>query len=41
MKVKLPPLRIIQEAKLSDAKSMQHRYEQFMLIEDNRMNAVC
>ncbi|XP_059306232.1 uncharacterized protein LOC132057622 [Lycium ferocissimum] len=39
--VEIPSLRIIQEAELSDAKWVQNRYEQLMLIDEKRMNAVC
>ncbi|XP_059281345.1 uncharacterized protein LOC132035043 [Lycium ferocissimum] len=39
--VEIPSLRIIQEAELSDAKWIQNRYEQLMLIDEKRMNAVC
>ncbi|XP_049386034.1 uncharacterized protein LOC125850203 [Solanum stenotomum] len=41
MEVEIPSLRIIQEAELSDAKWTQSRYEQLMLIDEKRMNAVC
>ncbi|XP_055824387.1 uncharacterized protein LOC129892886 [Solanum dulcamara] len=41
MEVEIPSLRIIQEAELSDVKWTQSRYEQLMLIDENRMNAVC
>ncbi|XP_055806917.1 uncharacterized protein LOC129875663 [Solanum dulcamara] len=41
MEVEIPSLRIIQEAELSDAKWIQSRYEQLMLIDEKRMNAVC
>ncbi|XP_055830918.1 uncharacterized protein LOC129899950 [Solanum dulcamara] len=41
MEVEIPSLRIIQEAELSDAKWIQSRYEQLMLIDENIMNAVC
>ncbi|XP_070013205.1 uncharacterized protein [Nicotiana sylvestris] len=39
--VEIPSLRIIQEAKLSDAEWVQSRYEQMALIDENIMNAVC
>ncbi|XP_060179912.1 uncharacterized protein LOC132609777 [Lycium barbarum] len=39
--VEIPSLRIIQEAELSDAKWTQNRYEQLMLIDGKRLNAVC
>ncbi|XP_055830762.1 uncharacterized protein LOC129899766 [Solanum dulcamara] len=41
MEVEIPSLRIIQEAELSDAKWIQSRYEQLMLIDEKRINAVC
>ncbi|XP_070040065.1 uncharacterized protein [Nicotiana tomentosiformis] len=39
--VEIPSLRIIQEAKLSDAEWVRSRYEQLALIDGKRMNAVC
>ncbi|XP_055814196.1 uncharacterized protein LOC129883591 [Solanum dulcamara] len=41
MEVEILSLRIIQEAELSDAKWIQSLYEQLMLIDEKRMNAVC
>ncbi|XP_019267804.1 PREDICTED: uncharacterized protein LOC109245073 [Nicotiana attenuata] len=40
-KVKIPSLRVIQEAKLDDAEWIQVRQEQLMLIDEKRMVAVC
>ncbi|XP_070013725.1 uncharacterized protein [Nicotiana sylvestris] len=39
--VEIPSLRIIQEAKLSDAEWVRSHYEQLALIDEKRMNAVC
>ncbi|XP_075086258.1 uncharacterized protein LOC142168970 [Nicotiana tabacum] len=39
--VEIPSLRIIQEAKLSDAEWIQSRYEQLALIGGKRINAMC
>ncbi|XP_070029525.1 uncharacterized protein [Nicotiana sylvestris] len=39
--VEIPSLRIIQEARLSDAEWIKSRYEQFALIHGKRMNVVC
>ncbi|XP_070025137.1 uncharacterized protein [Nicotiana sylvestris] len=39
--VEIPSLRIIQEAKLSDAEWIRSRYEELSLIYGKRMNAVC
>ncbi|XP_070019867.1 uncharacterized protein [Nicotiana sylvestris] len=41
VEVEIPSLRIIQEAKLSDAEWIMSRYEQLDLIDRKRMNAVC
>ncbi|XP_070004672.1 uncharacterized protein [Nicotiana sylvestris] len=41
VEVDIPALRIIQEAKLSDAEWIRSRYEQLALIDGKRMNAVC
>ncbi|XP_055802183.1 uncharacterized protein LOC129871303 [Solanum dulcamara] len=41
MEVEIPFLRIIQEAELTDSNWIQSRYEQLMLIDKKRMNAVC
>ncbi|XP_004243128.1 uncharacterized protein [Solanum lycopersicum] len=39
--VEIPSLRIIQEAKLSDADLIQGRAENFALIDGRRINAIC
>nr|XP_033509579.1 uncharacterized protein LOC117274413 [Nicotiana tomentosiformis] len=39
--VKIPSLRVIQEAKLDDAKWILVRHEQLMLINEKRMDVVC
>ncbi|XP_047256097.1 uncharacterized protein LOC124888849 [Capsicum annuum] len=39
--VKIPSLRIIQEAELSDAEWIQSRFEQLPLIDGRQINAVC
>ncbi|XP_070042566.1 uncharacterized protein [Nicotiana tomentosiformis] len=39
--VKIPSLRVIQEAKSDDAKWIQVIQEQLMLIDEKRMDAVC
>ncbi|XP_070015075.1 uncharacterized protein [Nicotiana sylvestris] len=39
--VEIPSLRIIQEAKLKDAKWIKIRYEQLAIIHGKRMNTVC
>ncbi|XP_070022701.1 uncharacterized protein [Nicotiana sylvestris] len=39
--VEIPSLRIIQEAELSDEKWIKSRYEQLVLIDGKKMNAVC
>ncbi|XP_070029085.1 uncharacterized protein [Nicotiana sylvestris] len=41
VEVEIPSLRVIQEAKLSDAKWIRSRYEQLELIDGKRMNALC
>ncbi|XP_070039773.1 uncharacterized protein [Nicotiana tomentosiformis] len=41
IEVEIPSLRIIQEAELSDVEWVQSRYEQLVLIDGKRMNAVC
>ncbi|XP_070013409.1 uncharacterized protein [Nicotiana sylvestris] len=38
--VEIPSLRILQEAKLDDAKWVKNRYERLALIDGNRMNAI-
>ncbi|XP_070046693.1 uncharacterized protein [Nicotiana tomentosiformis] len=40
-KLEIPSLRVIQEAKLDDAKWIQVRQEQLMLIDEKRIDAVC
>ncbi|XP_019229044.1 PREDICTED: uncharacterized protein LOC109210130 [Nicotiana attenuata] len=39
--VEIPSLTVIQEAELSNAEWVKNRYEQLMLIDEKRMNAVC
>ncbi|XP_033513586.2 uncharacterized protein [Nicotiana tomentosiformis] len=39
--VEIPSLRVIQKAKLDDAEWIRVRQEQLMLIDENRMDAVC
>ncbi|XP_070009572.1 uncharacterized protein [Nicotiana sylvestris] len=39
--VEIPSLRVIREAKLSNAECIRSRYEQLALIDGKRMNAVC
>ncbi|XP_075099262.1 uncharacterized protein LOC142176094 [Nicotiana tabacum] len=39
--VEIPSLRVIQEIKLSNEEWVKNRYEQLMLIDENRMNTVC
>ncbi|XP_019259455.1 PREDICTED: uncharacterized protein LOC109237594 [Nicotiana attenuata] len=41
VEVEIPSLRVIQEAKLDDAKWIQVRQQQVMLIDEKRMDAVC
>nr|XP_033514017.1 uncharacterized protein LOC117278646 [Nicotiana tomentosiformis] len=39
--IKIPSLRVIQEANLDDAEWIQVRQEQLMIIDEKRMDAVC
>jgi len=41
VEVKIPSLRVLLEAKLSEAEWCQHRYDQLNLIEEKRMTALC
>ncbi|XP_070057021.1 uncharacterized protein [Nicotiana tomentosiformis] len=41
VEVKIPSLRVIQEAKLDDVKWIQVRQEQHMLIDEKRIDVVC
>ncbi|KAL2340346.1 hypothetical protein Fmac_008286 [Flemingia macrophylla] len=41
VEVEIPSLRVIMEAKLSEAKWVQNRYDQLNLIEEKRLSAIC
>ena len=41
VEVEIPSLRVIMEAKLSEAERVQSRYDQLNLIEEKRLNAIC
>ena len=41
VEVDIPSLRVIMEAKLSEAEWVQSRYNQLNLIEEKRLNAIC
>src|ERR1051325_10275745 len=41
LEVQIPLMRVIMEAKLSEVEWCQNRYDQFNLIEEKRMSALC
>ncbi|XP_070018220.1 uncharacterized protein [Nicotiana sylvestris] len=41
VEVEIPSLRVIQEAELNDAEWIRSRYEQLVIIDGKRMNAIC
>ena len=41
IEVEIPSLRVIMEAKLTEAEWVQNRFEQLNLIEEKRMTALC